>query len=449
MFAKLCNLFRKKPDTDGTYPKQVFYQPMVALQEFMKMEAAAGIILLICAILAMVLANTPLEYWYNLVLYETTAQVRIGALDLEKDLILWINDGLMAIFFFLVGLELKREMMEGMLSKPSQVVLPIIAAIGGMAIPALVYYGFNVNHVDATAIHGWAIPTATDIAFAIGIFSLVGKGLPSSLKVFLLALAIIDDLGAILIIGIFYSHGLSIANLGLAAVFLGFLIMMNRMNVSKGSMYLLFGIALWVCVLKSGVHATIAGVIIAFCIPLTTPGNRRSLLRQLEHDMHGMVAFCIMPLFAIANAGVSLAGSSWGLLVEPITLGVALGLFLGKQVGILGAVFIAVKLKLAKLPEHCHWIHVLGVAALAGIGFTMSLFVSSLAFGGGHDGMGAVSAHLVEAKVGILMGSTVSALVGLFLLKYASKKYPLKTADDEILQEVTHKNEVPKEATNA
>jgi NhaA family Na+:H+ antiporter len=165
--------------------------------------------------------------------------------------------------------------------------------------------------------------------------------------------------------------------------------------------------------------------------------------------MHGMVAFCIMPLFAIANAGVSLAGSSWGLLVEPITLGVALGLFLGKQVGILGAVFIAVKLKLAKLPEHCHWIHVLGVAALAGIGFTMSLFVSSLAFGGGHDGMGAVSAHLVEAKVGILMGSTVSALVGLFLLKYASKKYPLKTADDEILQEVTHKNEVPKEATNA
>jgi NhaA family Na+:H+ antiporter len=440
----LKKLFKKKdvqaPASENNY-NHVFYEPMVAMKKFMKMEAAAGVILLLCAILAMVLANTPLEYWYNSILYETVAQVRIGdgPLNLEKPLILWINDGLMAIFFFLVGLELKREMMEGMLSKPSQVVLPIIAAIGGMAVPALVFYGFNVNHPDPTAVHGWAIPTATDIAFAIGIFSLVGKGLPSSLKVFLLALAIIDDLGAILIIGIFYSHGLSIANLGLAAVFLGALIAMNRMNVSKGSMYLVFGIALWFCVLKSGVHATIAGVIIAFCIPLQTPGNRRSLLKQLEHDLHGMVAFLIMPIFAIANAGVSLAGSSLGLLVEPITLGVALGLFLGKQVGIVGAVWLAVKLKLAKLPKHCHWVHISGVAMLAGIGFTMSLFVSSLAFGGGHDGMGAVSAHLVEAKVGILLGSTISAVCGLLMLRHAKKKYKVTEQEDEILQEVTNK----------
>ncbi|HAG53446.1 MAG TPA: Na+/H+ antiporter NhaA [Alphaproteobacteria bacterium] len=424
---------------------------MVVLKEFMQMEAAAGIILLICAIVALILANTPLEFWYNMFLYDTTAEIRVGngPLHLEKPLILWINDGLMTIFFFLVGLELKREMMEGMLSKPSQVVLPIIAAIGGMAAPALIFYGFNVNNPDPSAIHGWAIPTATDIAFAIGIFSLVGKGLPSSLKVFLLALAIIDDLGAILIIGIFYSHGLSVMNLGLAAVFLAILILLNRMNSSKGSVYLLFGFALWFCVLKSGVHATISGVIIAFCIPLTTPGNRRSLLRQLEHDMHPMVAFYIMPLFAIANAGVSLAGSSWNLLIEPITLGVALGLFLGKQIGIVGAVFLAVKLKLAKLPKHCNWIHMFGVAILAGIGFTMSLFVSSLAFGGGHSGIGGFSSHLVEAKVGILMGSTVSAIVGLLILKYASKHFPVTSSEDEIVQEVTHQHDTPKDAVKA
>ena len=440
----MFDIFKSKKNEalDEAYPKQVFYQPMVALREFMRMEAAAGIILLICAIVAMILANTPLEYFYNMFLYETTAEVRIGEgpLHLEKPLILWINDGLMTIFFFLVGLELKREMLDGMLSKPSQVVLPIIAAIGGMAAPALVYYGLNYDHVDPTAIHGWAIPTATDIAFAIGIFSLVGRGLPSSLKVFLLALAIIDDLGAILIIGIFYSHGLSLANLGMAGVFLAILVLLNRMNVSKGSVYLMFGIALWFCVLKSGVHATISGVIIAFCIPLATPGNRRSLLRQLEHDMHGMVTFYIMPLFAIANAGVSLAGSSIKLLAEPITLGVIGGLVLGKQIGIMAAVALAVALGVAKLPKHCNWLHMLGVSALAGIGFTMSLFVSSLAFGGGHGGMaGEISSHLVEAKVGILIGSSISAILGLLVLKYASKKYPVKVEEDEILQEVTHK----------
>jgi NhaA family Na+:H+ antiporter len=353
-------------------------------------------------------------------------------LHLEKPLILWINDGLMTVFFFLVGLELKREMVEGMLSKPSQVVLPIIAAIGGMLAPALIFFAFN--HGNAEAVHGWAIPTATDIAFAVGIFSLVGKGLPSSLKIFLLALAIIDDLGAILIIGIFYSHGLSLSNLGMAGMFFLILLMLNSANVSKGSWYLVFGFALWFCVLKSGVHATISGVIIAFCIPLHTPGNRRSLLKQLEHDMHGFVGFLIMPLFALANAGVSLAGSSWSLLTEPVTLGVAGGLFLGKQLGILGAVFIAVKLGLAKLPKHCNWLHILGVAILAGIGFTMSLFVSSLAFGGGHSGMGAVSHNLVDAKVGILLGSSISGLVGLLVLKIASKKYPVAESEDEELQ---------------
>lgn len=439
----LFGIFKSKKNDamEDAYPKQVFYQPMVALREFMQMEAAAGILLLICAIVAMVLANTPLEHFYNMFLYETTAEVRIGhgPLHLEKPLILWINDGLMTIFFFLVGLELKREMMDGMLSKPSQIILPVIAAVGGMLAPALFYYGFN--HGNPEAISGWAIPTATDIAFAIGIFSLVGKGLPSSLKVFLLALAIIDDLGAILIIGIFYSHGMSLVNLGLAGVFLAILILLNRMNVSKGSVYLMFGIALWFCVLKSGVHATISGVIIAFCIPLSTPGNRRSLLRQLEHDMHSMVTFYIMPLFAIANAGVSLAGSSLNLLKEPITMGVAGGLFIGKPVGILTAVGIAVMLGVAKLPKHCNWLHILGVSILAGIGFTMSLFVSSLAFGGGHEGMGgAISSHLVEAKVGILIGSSISAIAGLLLLKLASKKYPLKVEDDEILQEVTHHN---------
>ncbi|MCP4355547.1 MAG: Na+/H+ antiporter NhaA [Proteobacteria bacterium] len=421
---------------------------MAVVRQFMKLEASQGILLLVCAVLAMILANSSLSDIYNHILYDVSAQIRLGdgPLEINKSIILWINDGLMTIFFFLVGLELKRELLDGLLSKPSQVILPIFGAIGGMVMPALIYYSLNSGNPEAVS--GWAIPTATDIAFAIGIFSIVGKGLPSSLKVFLLALAIMDDLGAILIIGIFYSSGLSWTCLGLAAIFLAIMVTLNRCNVSKGSLYLFFGVALWFCVLKSGVHATISGVIIAFCIPLNTPGNRRSLLRQLEHDLHPMVAFLIMPIFALANAGVSLVGSSFSLVLEPTTLGVILGLFLGKQIGILAAVLFAVKTKIAKLPKNCNWIHMWGITILAGIGFTMSLFVSSLAFGGGHGGghgevVNSISSHLVEAKVGILIGTSISAIFGLFLLKFATKKYAIK---EEFKEEAKEEIAVPEKA---
>lgn len=389
------------------------YNPLTMLREFLHMEAAGGMILLFFAVLAMVLANSPLAHDYHHILHDTTVALKLGPLGLEKDLIHFINDGLMAIFFLLVGLEIKREMMEGSLSSIQQAMLPGVAAIGGMAIPGLVYAYFNWE--NPTAMTGWAVPTATDIAFAVGMIALLGKRVPLALKVFLLALAIFDDLGAILIIAFFYTSSLDVANLVMAGAFTAVLVGLNVLNVSRGSLYLIFGLALWFCVLKSGIHATLAGVIVAFTIPHHVPRERRSLLRQLEHDLHTSVAYFILPMFAFANAGVTIEHASFDILFQPVALGVIAGLVVGKQVGIFGATWLCVKAGLAKLPEGVNWTQVWGVSCLAGIGFTMSLFIATLGFQASPE-------YLTEAKLGILAGSTISAIAGLLLLKATCRK---------------------------
>lgn len=383
------------------------YNPIVMLQEFLKMEAAGGLILVFCAVLAMLLANSSMADVYHHILHETKAIVGIGPLVLEKDIIHWINDGLMAIFFFLVGLEIKREVMEGMLSTKEQLILPIVAAIGGMVVPGLIF--FYINQGDPDSLRGWAIPTATDIAFALGVLSVLGRRVPICLKVFLLALAIIDDLGAIIIIALFYTSHLDMLNLSMALVFIAGLFTLNKMNVSSGSLYLVFGVALWICVLKSGVHATLAGVVCAFSIPLHIKGERRSLLRQLEHDLNPFIAFLILPIFAFANAGVSLEGITLDVLWEPITLGVIAGLFIGKPLGITLFTWIFTSLKIAKLPTGMTMSHVLGVSLLGGIGFTMSIFIGTLGYIGHPH-------YLIAAKLGILTASLLSAVTGLIVL---------------------------------
>lgn len=389
------------------------YNPLSMLKKFLHYEAAGGIVLLIFAALAMVVANSPLAPLYHHVLHEVKLTILIGNFGLDKDIIHWINDGLMAIFFFLVGLEIKREMLEGNLSSVKQAMLPAVAAAGGMAAPGLVFFYLNQGNADAIA--GWAIPTATDIAFAVGILSLLGKRVPLSIKVFLLALAIFDDLGAIIVIALFYTSDLNPSILLWAAGFVAALIGMNRMKINSGTAYLIVGIALWFCVLKSGVHATLAGVITALAIPLQLPNERRSLLRQLEHDLHPIVAFIIVPVFAFANAGVSLEGLTMDVAWEPVTLGVVLGLFVGKQIGIVGSTWLAVKSGLAKLPHGATWLQVWGMSMLAGIGFTMSLFITSLAYR-------AQPLLQTEAKLGILMGSALSAILGMMVMVAACRK---------------------------
>jgi NhaA family Na+:H+ antiporter len=330
---------------------------------------------------------------------------------LDKPLILWINDGLMAIFFLLVGLEIKREVLEGELSSPAKAMLPGIAALGGMAVPALVYCLFA--QAEPGALQGWAIPAATDIAFALGVLALLGNRVPGSLRVFLLALAIMDDLGAIVIIAVFYSHGLVPMALGLAAASAVGLWLLNRAGVRSLTPYLLLGLVLWVCVLKSGIHATLAGVVLAFAIPLRVKdadGKRSedAPLYCLEHALHPWVAFLIMPVFALANAGVPLDGITPASLLEPVPLGIALGLFVGKQVGVFLAVWIAVHIGVVERPARASWGQVYGVAVLTGIGFTMSLFIGTLAF--------ADPQHAVAVRLGVLTGSLASALVGYGLL---------------------------------
>ena len=382
------------------------------LANLFKSEAAAGVVLLLCALLAMVMANSPLaDFYYNL-LYHTTAEVRLGTgpLHVEKPLQLWINDGLMAVFFFYIGLEIKREWLEGFLTRADQRWLPIAAAAGGMLVPGIIYALLNLHSPETLA--GWAIPTATDIAFAIGVYALVGKYLPTSLKILLLALAVMDDLGAVLIIALFYSHGLAEHALLGAAFFIAGLLLLNRLRIGAVSWYIVFAVGLWFCVLKSGVHATIAGVVAAMFIPLHGDGERRSPLKQLEHDLKPLVAFLIMPLFAFANAGVSLQGVQINVLWHPVTLGIVLGLFAGKQMGVFGVVWLLVKTRLCKMPAGCTWRHIWGMSALAGIGFTMSLFIATLAFPGSME-------HMVEVKVGIMLASFLSATVGLWVLKPA------------------------------
>ena len=382
---------------------------------FFQLEAASGLLLIAAAALALIINNSPLSHYYTAFL-DVPVAVQIGALQIAKPSLLWINDGLMALFFLLIGLEVKRELLEGQLSKPSQVVLPGAAAIGGMVVPALIYWFINKDYPDALG--GWAIPMATDIAFALGVLALLGKRVPVSLKLFLMTLAIIDDLGAIIVIAVFYSSELSGVSLLLAAACLIALIAMNRMGVIKVAPYMIVGLILWVCVLKSGVHATLAGVTLAFCIPLRTKNSETSPLMSIEHALHPWVAYAILPLFAFANAGVSLAGVSLHSFVSHVPMGIAAGLLIGKTLGVFGLTWIAIKTGMAALPAGANWGQVFGVAILCGIGFTMSLFVGSLAFVAGSDYVG-------MDRMGILTGSILAALIGYGVTLFFSRKQPV------------------------
>ncbi|KQU87600.1 sodium:proton antiporter [Mesorhizobium sp. Root102] len=381
-------------------------RPVSVFREFLESEAAGGIILMVAAALALIVANSPLAETYFSALH-----AYLGPLSVSH----WVNDGLMAVFFLLVGLEIKREMLDGQLSTWPRRVLPGIAAAGGMVVPALVYVAINRN--NAAALSGWAIPTATDIAFALGVLSLLGSRVPASLKVFLTALAIIDDLGAVIIIAIFYTSGLSLAYLGAAFAVIAALVVLNRMRVMTLVPYLVLGVILWVLVLKSGVHATLAGVALALTIPLERSAGighdlDHSPLHRLEHGLHKIVAFVVIPIFGFANAGVSLAGLSFGALIEPLTLGVAAGLVIGKLVGVFGSSALAIRFGLADLPANAGWSHMIGISLLCGIGFTMSLFIGLLAF--------ASDVALQDAvKVGILAGSFIAAILGAAVLLMA------------------------------
>jgi len=386
---------------------------------FFQLEAASGLLLIAAAILALIINNSQLSWLYSGLL-DTPVVAQIGALKIAKPLLLWINDGLMALFFLLIGLEVKREVLDGQLSRPSQLVLPGAAAIGGMLVPALIYWFLNRD--NPAALDGWAIPTATDIAFALGVLALLGKRIPVSLKLFLMTLAIIDDLGAIVIIAIFYSGDLSTLSLGLAAACIAALVALNRLGVVKLGPYMIIGLILWVCVLKSGVHATLAGVTLAFCIPLRTKNAEPSPLLTLEHALHPWVAYGILPLFAFANAGLSLSGVTVESFTHLVPMGIAVGLLVGKTVGVFGLTWLAVKTGIAALPQGANWGQVLGVAILCGIGFTMSLFVGSLAFVPG------ASEYAGMDRMGILTGSLFAALIGYAVTAAASRKSKLQSA---------------------
>lgn len=388
---------------------------MKFIDDFIQRESSSGILLIFVTILALVLSNTALSGWYEAFLH-IPVEIRIGALHLDKSLYHWINDGLMAIFFLLIGLEVKREVLEGELSSLRQIALPGFAALGGMLVPALIYLSFNQS--DDIASNGWAIPTATDIAFALGILSLLGKRVPVSLKIFLMALAIIDDLGAIVIIALLYTADLSMMSVIVAAASILALILLNMFGVSKKAAYFILGTILWISVLKSGVHATLAGVILAFTIPLNAKDNNKesiSPLKEIQHALHFWVAFFILPLFAFVNAGISVTQISMDQMAGSVPLGIMLGLFVGKQLGVFGFSWLAIKLKLAELPTGSNWLQLYGVSVLTGIGFTMSLFISSLAF---------QDAELFQYtdKFAILIGSFASGIVGYCLLRVSGKK---------------------------
>ncbi|WP_205963487.1 Na+/H+ antiporter NhaA [Roseicella aquatilis] len=386
-------------------------RPLSLLRHFLDNEASGGLVLMAAAALALVLANSPAAP-----LYFEALHIYLGPLSLQH----WINDALMAVFFLFVGLEIKREFLDGQLATWSRRALPGIAAAGGMAVPALIYVAFNWHHPET--LRGWAIPSATDIAFALGVLSLLGDRVPSSLKVFLAALAIIDDLGAVLIIALFYTGDLSLLDLGLAAAVLAALVLLNRAGVLRLLPYLVLGAVLWVFVFRSGIHATIAGVALALTIPLRAePGRPDSLhaspLHRLEHALQRPVAFLIVPIFGLANAGLSFAGLSLAALTDHLTLGVALGLLVGKLVGVFGSAAIVIRLRLADMPMGAGWMQMLGTALLCGIGFTMSLFIGMLAFADDpvlQD----------EVKVGILLGSLLSGLAGWLVLRVAPREIP-------------------------
>ncbi len=379
-----------------------------AISRFLRLESAGGVLLMIAAFTAIVLANTPLSSYYDLLL-DTPVEIRIGALNIAKPLLLWINDGLMAVFFFLVGLELKRELLEGELSNMKSIVLPGVGAIGGMVMPALIYLYFNAD--DPVAVKGWAIPAATDIAIALGVLSLLGSRVPISLKVLLTSLAIFDDIGAIIIIAIFYTSKISITGLTVALCCLPILFFLNRRGVESRSPYLLVGMIIWVGLLKSGVHATLGGIVLAMFIPFKSrTAGTPSPLKSLEHDLHSVVAFFVLPVFAFANAGVQISQMSPDILLHDVSLGVALGLVLGKQIGIFCLCALAIKVGMAQMPRGMNWASLYGTSALCGIGFTMSLFIGSLAFE--ETGVNL----LFDERIGIIVGSVLSGVIGYFIL---------------------------------
>jgi NhaA family Na+:H+ antiporter len=381
------------------------------LSKFLKLESAGGILLMFAALAAMIAANSPLHVYYDLLL-STPVEVRIGDLEIAKPLLLWINDGLMAVFFFLVGMELKRELVEGELSDKRNIILPGAGAIGGMLVPALIYTYFNLH--DATAMKGWAIPAATDIAFALGVLSLLGSRVPPSIKIFLTSLAIIDDISAIVIIAFFYTANFSFTAFAVVLGCIAVLFLLNWRNAESKSLYVLIGIVMWVAMLKSGVHATLVGIILAIFIPMKSaskPGY--SPLKRLEYDLHPVVAFFVLPVFAFANAGISFAGVGVEQLFHGVPLGIALGLFVGKQAGVFGFAWIAVKLKMTRLPGDMSWGSLYGTAALCGIGFTMSLFIGSLAFEETNVNL------LFDDRLGIITGSLASGVIGYLVLRFS------------------------------
>jgi NhaA family Na+:H+ antiporter len=380
------------------------------LKSFLRMESAGGMLLMGAAVLAMLAANSPAAGLYSYFL-DTPVEVRIGALQIAKPLFLWVNDGLMAVFFFLVGLELKREILEGELSRPANVLLPALGAVGGLAVPVAIFVWFNSG--DAQALKGWAIPAATDIAFALGILMLLGSRVPVALKVFVVSLAIFDDLGAIIIIAIFYSTDLSVTALIISALCLAILGFMNWRGTIAISSYILVGVVMWIAVLKSGVHATLAGVALAAFIPMRDAADKtHSPLSELEHDLHSVVAFGVLPLFAFVNAGISLEGVSFSDLLHTVPLGIAAGLFVGKQVGIFSLCFLAIKMGIARLPEGASWGSLYGVSILCGVGFTMSLFVGSLAF----ENVTLDPEAIFDERLGIIVGSLLSGIFGYIVL---------------------------------
>ncbi|MBI2792823.1 MAG: Na+/H+ antiporter NhaA [Gammaproteobacteria bacterium] len=372
-----------------------------------KNDSLSGLLLILMSIVALTLANSPLHLFYeNLI--KTQLYLGIDQWRLSKPLLLWINDGVMAVFFMHIGLEIKREMCEGQLSKISQVFLPLVAALGGIIVPAVIYSLFN--HKELIAMKGWAIPTATDIAFALGVLGLLGSRVPKELKLFLLAIAIFDDLAAIVIIAIFYTSNLSTLSIMLASLAIISLILCNYFNVMQKSVYCFLGILLWFFVLKSGVHTTLAGVILAFTIPLHSKDHRQAPLKDIESSLHGWVIYFILPLFAFANAGINFGNITFGDFVSPLTLGIALGLFLGKQLGVFLFSYIMIKIGMAELPTNTNWKQLYAVAILCGIGFTMSLFMSTLAFQN-------LESYIVSSRLGIFLGTLLSAFFGYLILR--------------------------------
>jgi NhaA family Na+:H+ antiporter len=378
------------------------------ISEFIRSESASGILLMGTAALAMVIANTPLVVFYDLFI-TTPVHIKVGPLEIAKPLLLWVNDGLMAGFFFLVGMELKRELLIGELSDKSKIILPALGALGGMLVPASIYAWINWG--DPVALRGWAIPAATDIAFALGILTLLGSRVPITLKILLTSLAIFDDIGAILIIALFYTDSLSITALAVAGVCILILFILNRAGQDKISLYIFIGSIMWVALLKSGVHATLAGVILAMFIPLYSKKDKnRSPLMEMEHDLHPAIAYFVLPIFAFCNSGIDLSDATPDFFLHTVPMGIALGLFLGKQIGVFGFIWLGIKLKLSTMPKGMSWGSLYGMSALCGIGFTMSLFIGSLAFSQNLEKM------VFDERLGIVVGSLLSGIFGALLL---------------------------------